>query len=298
MCAHIREAMPDPAVRDWVREAMRSPGSTQSRRAAAAAWWWYIKHHVFLREDSDAIAALLNEQDQLELLIAPSVLVRMRRPEEDCDGFTMLACAGLVMLGIPCAIVTIAAEPENPRRWSHVYAIALLDDGTLAFDCSHGDYPGWEVPAERQFRRQAWSMAGEPVGAIAGAAGGGLHGYVAARRARGLGQGPTGLDLVQYIPGLTSPATSAGTSWSQVLQALALKGGDIAQQLVAPLRPGEFVQTGQGVRSREVAGAVPDPWASASGSTSVVASPAFPTWLLVAGGVGLAAMLAMSRRSS
>lgn len=48
----------------------------------------------------------------------------------------------------------------------------------------------------------------------------------------------------------------ASGSWADVLKSLALTGGQIAQKRLA-FRPGEFIQTAEGVRSLQVPGAVP-----------------------------------------
>lgn len=49
----------------------------------------------------------------------------------------------------------------------------------------------------------------------------------------------------------------ASGSWTDVLKRLALTGGDIAQQRLTRIRPGEYVQTAEGVRAFQVPGALP-----------------------------------------
>ncbi len=78
----------------------------------------------------------------------------------------MLTCAMLLCAGIPCEIVTIKADQQDPTRFSHVYCQALLENGkALVMDCSQGSqhgYPcGWEAP--EYFDRKTWgAMQPEP----------------------------------------------------------------------------------------------------------------------------------------
>jgi hypothetical protein len=103
---------------------------------------------------------------ELEALVSPSVMVRARNPQGDCDDFTMLACCFLEVLGVPWEIVTVAADPGDSQRWSHVYAVATFEDGRrFVMDAAPPDakYPGWEVPADHILRYQAWDHDGQPV---------------------------------------------------------------------------------------------------------------------------------------
>jgi hypothetical protein len=69
----------------------------------------------------------------------------------------MLCASMLSTLDVPVEFVTIAADPQDPTRFSHVYCYAVLEDGSLlAMDCSHGTRAGWEAP--RAFRRQRFPI--------------------------------------------------------------------------------------------------------------------------------------------
>jgi len=132
----------------------------------------------------------MGEPGALDLLIAPAVLVRTRKPKEDCDGFTMSICSLLRVLGVECYIVTVAADPSDPSRWSHVFALAKLEDGTyMPLDGSHGAFPGWMVPAEHIFRWQAWGMNGRAADDVKMPRFQGLHGYArrGSKMRRGMG---------------------------------------------------------------------------------------------------------------
>lgn len=158
MCRYIGESQADPLV--------------QAAAAQAAKWgspwagaFWFTKHLVKFQSDEALTMALLNENDNLELLITPSVMLRSSKPQGDCDDFVMMVCAILCCCEVDWEIVTVAADPQEPDRFSHVYCRAVLADGLLrmAIDASHGRYPGWEVPPARRFRTQVWDSSGSPI---------------------------------------------------------------------------------------------------------------------------------------
>jgi hypothetical protein len=176
MCRHIHECANDPAVIGAARTALNSFGAGQpGARNAAWAAFWSIKHTVKFVEDDQLLRGLTPDPPELELLVSPSVMVRSSDPRGDCDDFTMLVCCFLEVLKHPWEIVTVAVDPNEPDRWSHVYAIAVLEDGSrMALDASHGSYPGWEVPTEHILRYQAWDRSAKPIARRPAARG--LHG--------------------------------------------------------------------------------------------------------------------------
>ena len=172
MCELIKESCADPLFQSVAQRAATSfPGGT------ASSIWWAVKHMMRFVQDSPAIARMFGPHDALELLVSPAAMIRCRKMEGDCDDFTMMACAMLQCCGVPFEIVTVAANPRDPQTFSHVYGRAVLN-GRFTMDCSHGKYPGWEVPRERQYRVQVWNEAGEPIENQARSFNG-LHGYQA-----------------------------------------------------------------------------------------------------------------------
>jgi hypothetical protein len=166
MCRYIRESADDPVIQAAAAHAVRYfGGGSQDPAIWAWAVYWFIKHNVKFVVD-EAPMFRLGEEDNQDLLISPSVLIRMDKPQEDCDGFTMLGGAFLKALNIPFVIVTIAADPNDPARWSHVFLMAMLPGGPLNMDISHGSGPGWIVPAAHTFRWQAWDCDGNAVSVL------------------------------------------------------------------------------------------------------------------------------------
>lgn len=177
MCDYINQAYTDPVVRqaaaycfDHFAAGRRDPGML------AWAVFWYVKHCVRLRTD-EATMFRIGARDEFDLLIAPSVLVRMKEPAEDCDGFTMLCAALCSILGLPVFIATAAVSPDDPSRWSHVFPCAMVNGSVLPLDASHGPGPGWMVPRSRIYRFQAWGLDGRPID-VGIAKFQGLHGYM------------------------------------------------------------------------------------------------------------------------
>jgi hypothetical protein len=189
---YIRKCSTDTAVVGAAEYARKHFASGMD--AAGLCWgvFWYVKHCVKFRQD-EATMFRLGMRDEVDFLTAPDVLLRMNDPAEDCDGFTMLVASMLTALGVPVAIATVAASPEDPARWSHVFALALLPGRVLPLDASHGVGPGWRVPEQHTFRFQAWDLFGKPID-VKLPRRSDLHGY------QGRGRGRAGLGDVCYDP--------------------------------------------------------------------------------------------------
>lgn len=218
MCEYIRAGVEDPMCQWWAAQAREKwAGGAPVSPAAQACWgvWWLVKHAVKFAKDEPRLFQV-GEPEALDLLIAPGVLVREPAPKEDCDGFTMLVCCLLQILGISSVIVTVAADPSDPERWSHVFPMAKIGGQNMPMDCSHGKFPGWMVPREHIFRWQAWDLNGNPVQEFPSAMKNTLHGYmpqgsrirrgVAMRAGRHRGMRGLGQDDGSY----TSVSSSSG----------------------------------------------------------------------------------------
>ncbi len=178
MCALIRDSATDPLVARCAAYAKKH-FACGSADPAALAWgvFWYVKHCVKFRSDEGTMMQI--GEHALDLLTAPAVLVRMKNPSEDCDGFTMLSAAMLTILGVKVLVTTVATDMDDPRRWSHVFLCAIVNGRVLPLDTSHGKAPGWMVPRDRINRFQTWTLDGRPADVkIPNYQG--LHGYVRA----------------------------------------------------------------------------------------------------------------------
>lgn len=163
MAEHIRNAQNDTLLAMTTRQAL-SAAPRQTPELQLCALWCWVKHRVKFTHDDELIWHLLRERDHFELLIAPSVLLRMPRPEGDCDDFTMLLDAMACYAGFEVRIITIACDRRRPCEYSHVCGAALLPNGIWCpLDASHGKYPGWEVPGYDVQRKTAWDLSASVV---------------------------------------------------------------------------------------------------------------------------------------
>jgi hypothetical protein len=173
MCGHIHTSATDSlmsytammAINDYLNEQMEP---FEDASTVAKALWWYAKTRLRFIHHSRLIKDWFGELDQLQLLIEPSVLLRMpdnRWPMVgDCAIYSMLICAMLTTCGIPWRLVTAACDPKQPMIFTHVFPRSQTPaGGWITLDASHGDYPGWQVPDEHMLRIQAWDENGQPV---------------------------------------------------------------------------------------------------------------------------------------
>ena len=149
MIEYIRADAQSPYMKDAARECLNLGAGNPIVGA-----WSHIKPSIRFQQDVDTAAKLETpdprKESIVEVLIRPvdqRMLILLRGiGVEDCDGFEMYAACILHALGIPVALVTISADPDDPNRLSHVYLAAYVNGQRIPLDFSHGPYPGWEAP--------------------------------------------------------------------------------------------------------------------------------------------------------
>ncbi len=261
-------------------------------RVVAESCWWAAKLGLEFVNHDELIKRWLNEADQLQLLIDPRVIVRDPAARKgDCAVYTCLIASFLAARGVPYEIVTVACDPDQPGVYSHVYPRAVYPDGTREpLDASHGEYPGWRVPAEHTFRYQVWDEHARPV-EDRGARFSGLHAYRTKRR-RGLGAmqcnayDDFGVCIGYYDDGTTStPPTAAPpappSSWDSFIQQLALMGAKIGGQVAAPQTTIQRGPGGQLLITGPSSSVGSPQGAALLGGTAAGSSP----WLLIGAGI-------------
>jgi hypothetical protein len=145
----IRRSACHPIVQSAAAAAIASLPPDADRADRAAAVWAYIRDRVTFIQDDQIIAGAR------EVLIEPPRLLTMDDPEGDCDDFTMAVVALCNAAGVPARPVAVGADRAEPDRFSHVYAEAVMEDGSiLALDASHGPYAGWSAPGVT--KRVSW----------------------------------------------------------------------------------------------------------------------------------------------
>lgn len=134
----------------------------------------------FVRDEVIAMPMQPNHDVPIvEVLVRPVDMATMCaggqcRRMGDCDDYSMYAAALLMNLGVDVSFVTLAADPADPARYSHVY-VAAYPEGRggprVALDVSHGKYAGWEA-ADQFGKKREWPVGGG--GWMKWLAGGGL----------------------------------------------------------------------------------------------------------------------------
>jgi transglutaminase-like putative cysteine protease len=134
--------------------------SDASQRDIARAIWHWVHDNVRFVLDEDLMSQMGIDvwHPTKELLITPDTLLSMPQPSGDCDDFSTLTAALLLHFHIRCCFVTIAADDQEPGKWSHVYCRAYLSDeprgSYINMDASHGQWPDWESPKWK--RKKEW----------------------------------------------------------------------------------------------------------------------------------------------
>jgi transglutaminase-like putative cysteine protease len=161
MISLARVSTSHPLISSVVDSCLRRlRNNSPTKKDIAREIWWWVKNHIRFETDEAILARELgyeNDPNQ-ELLIGPDALLQMPIPTGDCDDFAMLVAAMLLCAHIPCKYCAIAVDGDQPWRFSHVYCIAILDDGEMVMDVSHGGVPGWETK-RHMFRRMEWLVS-------------------------------------------------------------------------------------------------------------------------------------------
>ena len=171
---YVRADVSDPLIQEDAAECL----ALGERAGLSYGWqciagvWRKIKRSLKFQHDEKTAARLAIDDsripDVVEVIVRPvdqSLLIRrMPNGVEDCDGFEGYASCLLTALGIPCALVTVSAEPEEPNRFSHVYLACYVDGQRIPVDFSHGPYPGWECP--NTGRLKEWPVIESPAAQI------------------------------------------------------------------------------------------------------------------------------------
>lgn len=240
MADYIKQGVTDPVCQKWAHDAVFQFGNRQ-RTPLALVWsvFWKLKHCVKLTRD-ETVLFHIGQKNARDLLIAPAVLVRQLVPKEDCDGFTMLCCTLLEILGLKPYIVTVKADARRPGEWSHVFCMVDLPDGErIPIDSSHGPFPGWMIPRRDIFAVQLWDMNGNPVA-------GGLPEPRVSKRSRLNGYVKTGRGVGFLDPSTPGAVpTSDPSGWFSVLDTLIKTAGQVATVAEAPAGATVFGQNGQ-----------------------------------------------------
>jgi len=129
-------------LRDWARMIANEYGAQTRDELIWAVYDWIKRNMVYV-----------NDPAYNELIHSPEVLMRryfeLHDLSGDCDDFTILICALLLQLGVPCKARMIKLpQADGSYQWAHIYAMAQAADGQwVTLDATEKQRPiGWEAP--------------------------------------------------------------------------------------------------------------------------------------------------------
>lgn len=140
----IRAGARSPEVREQAVEIIRQAAVRERDSAGEvrAIFQWVKTNFHFIKDPTGA-----------ETLGTPDYLLKVKAG--DCDDYVVMLGSLLGSLGHATEIVTIAADPHEPKRFSHVYLRVGLNGRRVGLDATQPhSFPGWEPP--RYFRKRAW----------------------------------------------------------------------------------------------------------------------------------------------
>ena len=152
-----------PSVIAAVSYSLSGGGATTQRDVASAIFHWVRTNVRFVEDETllyEELGVGVQDLDK-ELLIVPPVLLAMPNPQGDCDDFSLLLASMLLCAGMKPYFVTVAADPEAPQRFSHIYVcVELADEGDhLCLDAGNRlpmVPPGWE--SAKITRKAIWPV--------------------------------------------------------------------------------------------------------------------------------------------
>lgn len=142
-----------PEIRQQAVEIIRAAGVHERDTAGEinAVFRWVKQSFHFVKDPLGA-----------ETLGTPEYLLKVKAG--DCDDYVIVLGALLTSLGHAVRIVTIRADPKEPRRFSHVYLQVNAHGNWMGLDGTQAQsFPGWEPP--RHFGKRVWgAMNPKPLG--------------------------------------------------------------------------------------------------------------------------------------
>jgi hypothetical protein len=199
----------------------------------------------------------------------------------------------LTAAGIEAAFKTVAADPRAPDEFTHVYVVAILPDGILPLDCSHGSAPGWEYPRALKSRiwrrplmpvikRRTLSGLGDDLSLDDAAA---LYGAASSGFDSVYGTTSTPTSAVPFSSSSSSSSSPSTLNLTNVLDTALNAAGSVLKTTLAPtLPPGTYYQTGPNGTT------IYTPAAGSSISLPGLSTPISTTTLML---LGLAAFAAL-----
>lgn len=140
-----------PLVVNAVQQALGA-GARTHRDIASAIFYWVRGNIRFIEDEALMYHQLGIDAARLdkELLIVPPILLTMPEPMGDCDDYSLLIASMLLCAGLQPYFVTVAADKQEPGKFSHIYICVHLADENTHMCLDAGNRfpmvpPGWET---------------------------------------------------------------------------------------------------------------------------------------------------------
>jgi hypothetical protein len=175
----VDEALRDPAIIRLATDIVRGAPAFDDHAEANALYEWVRQNIRFTKDPVNK-----------EKLYPPSELLKIRAG--DCDDISMLLGTLLMAVGYPARVMTVAASPDSPDQFSHVYVEGEVPAGSnqwipmdpARFDSEFG------VAPHTYYRARWWSLADDSYGDVGSSGGmGGTRGKIR-KHMNGLGNYP------------------------------------------------------------------------------------------------------------
>lgn len=157
----VDDAVKDPAVNAAAIEFVRGVTDSFSRDQKAQAIYSAVAMRWLYVEDPVGPFGPKETVRPVRLLLQTFA--------GDCDDASILICALCGTIGIPCRLVTIAADPSSPREFSHIYPEAEIAPGQfVAMDVARPGSSYASAPP-RYFRKRIWDLESKNYADLTGA---------------------------------------------------------------------------------------------------------------------------------
>lgn len=195
----VDDAWKDPVVNRTAIDIVRNAGAQEYDSLAQIHALYNFAHSFYFVNDPVTKEALRPARELLNLRAG------------DCDDINAIVLPSLLgSVGFEVRLVTIAADPQQPETFSHVYCEVFLDGTWMPLDAARPGAVFGEAPPHF-YRREWWSL----VDANHGEYSGGLGGYI--------------VDSAARLNGGTSIASAVLTDTGNILKSV---GGQTVQNAV------------------------------------------------------------------
>lgn len=140
----VDAALRDSSIIRLATDIVRNVQAFDDPAEAQAIYQWVLQN---IRFTKDPVGK--------EKLYPPAELLQIRAG--DCDDIAMIMATLLMAVGYPARFITVAANPTDPRQFSHVYTEAEVAGQWIPMDAAHAN-ASFGVGPSQIYRKRAWSL--------------------------------------------------------------------------------------------------------------------------------------------